>query len=84
MNDLYEKLPVKGEIWQHTKSGDQYVIDGSSYNAITDKIDVVYLPMYSCEFARFTRQVVGHPKAFLSLNEDGAPRFVKVKEASRA
>jgi hypothetical protein len=74
MSDLYGKLPVKGEIWQH---------DGSSYNAITDKIDIVYLPMYSCEFTRFTRQVVGHPKAFLSKNDDGMPRFFKVREAGR-
>jgi hypothetical protein len=78
MSDLFSRLPVKGELWMHTKTGKTYRIEGSSFNAITDQVDVVYAPCYDCEFDRFTRQMFGHEKAFLSLNDDGEPRFQRV------
>lgn len=73
-----EKLPVKDEIWQHTKTGKTYVIVGTSLNAITDKIEVVYEPLYAGGYHRYTRQLVGHPKAWMSKNSEGKPRFQKV------
>ncbi|MBA5778076.1 hypothetical protein H2509_13180 [Stappia sp. F7233] len=72
------QLPRKGEIWQHTKSGARYVIAGAAYNAITDQSDVLYEPLYPCELQRFSRQLSAHPKAFLSQNDDGTPRFHRV------
>ncbi len=79
MTDLLNKLPVKGEVWEHTKTGKRYVIEGSAFNAITDKIDVRYAPLYACEYQHFTRQIIGHEKAFLSNNEDGQPRYTKIE-----
>lgn len=78
MTDLSDILPKKGEIWEHTKSGDLYQVEGSTFNSITDRVDVSYVPLYPCEFSRFNRQMRGHPKAWLSSNEDGSPRFKKV------
>ncbi|WP_313434317.1 hypothetical protein [Novosphingobium sp.] len=74
------KIPVKGETWEHTTSGRQYLIEGGAWNAITDKLDVVYRPLYPCEFGLFTRQLRDDPKSWTSTNEDGAPRFRKVSE----
>lgn len=74
-----DQLPVKGETWRHTKTGGTYIIEGSALNAITDKVDVIYAPLFRCDFARFTRQMLGHEKAFMSRNEDGTPRFVRVE-----
>lgn len=79
MGDLLDKLPVKGEVWRHTKTGGTYQIVGSVYNAITDAIDVEYVPLYPFDYARFTRQIVGHPKAWITPNKDGTPRYVKVE-----
>lgn len=78
MPDIFSRVPVKGELWMHTKTGNTYHIAGSTLNAITREIDVVYEPCYDCEFLRFTRQMIGHEKAFLSKNADGTPRFQKV------
>lgn len=77
-SDLLQSLPVKGEIWQHTKTGGTYQIEGSVYNAITDKVDVRYVPLYPCEWSSFTRQIIGHPKAWFTPNEDGTPRYVRI------
>ena len=71
-------IPIKGEIWEHTASGLQYVIEGGAWNPITDKLDIVYRALYPCEFSLFTRQLRDHPKAWISNNEDGSPRFKKV------
>jgi hypothetical protein len=78
MSDLLSRLPVRGETWRHTKTGNEYTIEGSSLNTITDQVDVIYRPLYDCDFDRFTRQIRGHSKAWLSKNEDGTPRFVRV------
>lgn len=79
MSDLFDQLPKKGEIWEHTKSGGRYEIEGSTFNTITDKIDISYIPLYPCDYGRFNRQLMGHPKAFLSKNDDGTPRFSRVE-----
>ena len=73
------KLPVKGETWQHTKSGGRYLVLGTAFNAITDHIDVKYAPCYDCEYPEFTRQLMGHQKAWMAPNDDGTPRYTKVK-----
>lgn len=80
--DFLVRLPVKGDTWQHTKTGNLYHVEGSVYNAITDAVDVVYLPLYPCEWPRFTRQIVGHPKAWMTPNDDGSPRFVRLGDRS--
>ena len=54
------------------------MIEGASFNSVTDKVDVLYKPVEACEFSFFTRQMLGHEKAFLSQNEDGQPRFQRV------
>lgn len=72
-------IPVKGEVWEHTSSGHRYIIIGAAWNTITDCMDVVYSPMYVCEFERFTRQLRHHPKAFMTKNDDGTPRFRRIK-----
>lgn len=74
-------IPIKGEVWEHTKSGNCYQVEGAAFNSITDELDVIYLPLYSSEFSRFTRQMRGHPKAWISMNEDGTPRFKRVSLA---
>lgn len=76
-------IPVKGEVWQHTKTGGCYVIGGASLNTITDKVDVLYEPLYQSSYRTFSRQIVGHPKAFLSINEDGKPRFQRVARSAQ-
>ena len=78
MADLIEKLPKKGEVWEHTKTGGRYEIEGVTFNTITDRIDVSYLPLYQCEYERFNRQLMGHPKAFMHPNDDGTPRFKRI------
>ncbi len=70
--------PANGEVWEHVRSGGRYLIWGEVYNSVTDQVDVLYRPMYECEWPCFTRQLEGHPKAFLSLTEDGQPRFRRV------
>ncbi len=82
MADFFSKLPVKGEIWEHTKTGGQYVIEGSTFNVITEQADVIYLPLYPCEWPRFNRQIAGCPKAWMTPNEDGTPRFRRVKRSA--
>lgn len=77
MSDLMSRLPVAGEVWKHTKSDRYYLIEGAAFNAVTDRVDVVYKPLYQSAFALCTRQIQGHEKAFLSTNEDGAPRFTR-------
>ncbi|WP_113155906.1 hypothetical protein [Nitratireductor sp. OM-1] len=79
MADLFEQLPKKGEIWEHTKTGGRYEIEGSTFNTLTDTVDVSYIPLYACEYSRFNRQLLRHPKAFMSKNEDGTPRFSRVE-----
>lgn len=78
MGDLKDNRPQKGEVWQHTVSGGTYLIEGFTLNTITDQYDVRYTPLYECEIAEFTRQIEGHPKAFLSTNGDGTPRFKRL------
>lgn len=73
-----DKVPVRGDTWRHTKTGLLYSIFGSVYNTVTDTVDVIYEPLYECEYRRFTRPIFGHPKAWTEPNEDGTPRFVKV------
>lgn len=73
--DLLERMPRTGEVWEHTKTGRLYLVEGSTFNSITDQIEVSYVPLYPAEFDRFNRQIIGHPKAWLSFNEDGSPRF---------
>lgn len=75
-----DELPVKGQTYEHTKTGNRYLVLGTSYNSITDRIDVKYAPCYDCEFPEFNRQLMGHPKAWMTANEDGTPRFRKVAE----
>ena len=73
--DLFDRVPKKGEIWEHTKSGKLYQIEGATFNSITDQVEVSYVPRYPCEMDRFNRQLIGHPKAWLAPNEDGSPRY---------
>lgn len=80
MTDLIEQMPVSGQIWKHTKTGGHYKIHGGTMNAVTDRIDVIYAPLYPSDFSLFSRQLRGHPKAFLSRNDDGSPRFVRVAD----
>lgn len=80
MPDLFERMPKKGEMWEHTKTGQLYRVEGSTFNSITDQVEVSYTPLYPSEFDRFNRQIIGHPKAWLSNNEDGTPRFKRVGE----
>lgn len=73
---MSKQVPQKGDIWRHTKSGGEYEIIGSAFNTITDVIDLMYKPIISDpDFDMFTRQLLGHKKAFISKNEDGTPRF---------
>lgn len=77
-----KKKPKYGEIWQRTQTGGKYQIEGFSFNAITDCLDVFYSPLaVGGEHEIFNRQLEGHEKAFLSPNEDGSPRFAKLKDA---
>lgn len=76
-------FPIDGEVWRHTKSGCDYMIAGHIFNTITDKVDVLYRPLYPCEREGFTRQMTGHSKAFISLNEDGELRFHRIKRAGQ-
>ncbi len=75
--------PVTGEVWRHTKSGGHYEIIGASYNVVTDKVDVIYKPLYSTDFQRFNRPLYDHPKAWLFPNTDGTDRFVRVGKSGR-
>ncbi|MEL6859321.1 MAG: hypothetical protein AAFO74_13120 [Pseudomonadota bacterium] len=71
--------PVVDQIWKHTKTGNTYVITGVALNTITDKLDVLYKDhLKEAEYSRFSRQISGHAKAFLSDNEDGSPRFILI------
>lgn len=79
---LVKDFPVEGEVWRHTKTGKDYMIAGLTFNAVTDKVDVLYRPLYPCEREGFTRQMNGHPKAFISINEDGERRFHQIKRAN--
>lgn len=76
--DLLDRFPQASEFWEHTATGKLYRVDGSTFNSITDQVEVSYVPMYPCEFDRFNRQIIGHPKAWLSHNADGTPRFKRV------
>lgn len=76
MPDLIEKLPKKGEVWKHTKTGGHYEVLGSTFNTITDRVDCKYKPLYPCEWPEFSRQIKDHPKAWMTPNEDGSPRFM--------
>ena len=80
MADILDVLPKKGEYFLHTKTGNLYHIEGSTFNTITDQIDIKYTPMYECEYGEFTRQLKGHPKAFMTPNDDGTPRFTRVSK----
>lgn len=80
VSDLFSRMPRQGEIWEHTASGKCYRIEGSTYNSITDQIEVSYAPCYPSEFDRFNRQLIGHPKAWLSYTENGAPRFRRIDD----
>jgi hypothetical protein len=72
--------PLPGDIWIHTRSGKRYRILTVGLNAITNQREVIYEPLYFCQFSHFTRQLDGHPKAFLSLNGTGDQRFILEKE----
>lgn len=74
----HENVPIKGDVWKHTASGAHYEIVGSVYNTLTDRLDVLYRPLYPCDYSLFSRQMAGGVKAFLSLHPDGSPRFVRV------
>lgn len=79
MPDTFTAIPIKGQIWRHTKTGNEYEIVGAVFNAITDHADVLYKPLYKSDIPLFSRQMFKHPKAFMSKNEDGQPRFTKVR-----
>jgi hypothetical protein len=83
MIDLPSNRPRPCETWQHTKTGGCYVVLRLVFNAITDQVDVLYAASRDSksEFEWFTRQLTDHPKAFLSANDDGSPRFMLVKDA---
>jgi hypothetical protein len=72
--------PIPGDIWMHTRNGSRYRIISIGKNAITDQREVIYEPLYFCQFTHFTRQLEDHPKAFLSVNDEGQPRFTLEKE----
>lgn len=73
-----DRQPLAGEIWRHTKTGGHYQIVGASYNVVTDTVDVVYSPLYPCDFQRFNRPLYNHSKAWTLPNTDGTDRFVRV------
>jgi hypothetical protein len=75
------EMPVPGDIWMHTRNGSRYRILAVGLNAITNQREVIYEPLYFCQFTHFTRQLENHPKAFLSLNAVGQPRFQLEREA---
>lgn len=79
MSIIEERSPKKGEIWQHMKTGQTYVIVGLSFNAGTDRLEVLYVPRYECPYDFFTRPLFDHPKAFLGKDAIGRPRFQKVE-----
>lgn len=70
-------IPNVGEVWVHTKTGKRYSIEDMVFNALTDEIDVLYAPLYACKYSRFSRQLTGHPKAFLSVNDAGEQRYMR-------
>jgi hypothetical protein len=74
--------PLPGDIWKHTRNGGRYRILSVGLNAITEQREVIYEPLYFCQFTHFTRQLEDHPKAFLSMNDAGQPRFTLEKEGS--
>lgn len=72
------KRPEIGSIHRHTKTGNLYRVEGFAFNTVTDALDVLYSPLYSCDTPLFCRQLCGHPKAWTADNEDGRPRFEPV------
>ncbi|MBY0560045.1 hypothetical protein [Hyphomicrobium sp.] len=64
-------VPSEGEVWKHTKTGLRYKVTGAVFNALTDKVDVTYEPLYVPSVREFTRQL-------LDQNEDGTARFVLI------
>lgn len=76
-------LPKIGTVWRHLKTGGHYVIVGSAFNTILDVMDVIYKPLYKCEFEQFTRPLLGHPKAWMS-EDNGHARFSQVAESLNA
>lgn len=76
-------IPIEGEIWEHTKTANRYSIEGAAFNTITDKIDVIYRPLYPCAYERFSRPLMGVEKAWTTPNEDGTPRFKLVLKACK-
>lgn len=79
MSDVFAAIPIKGQIWRHTKSGKEYEITGATFNAITDHADVLYKPLYPSDIPLFSRQMYKHPKSFMSKNDDGTPRYTRVR-----
>jgi hypothetical protein len=83
--DLPRSVMV-GQIWQHTKSGGIYYVYSKAFNTITDETDVYYVDARKIETGyeaviggmEFTRQEENNPKSFLSNNDDGTPRFVRL------
>ena len=76
--------PVKGEVWRHNKTGGHYEIIGASYNVVTDKVDVLYRPLYASDFRCFNRPLYGDAKSWFFPNHDGTDRFVRVSKPGRA
>jgi len=71
--------PIKDQIWKHTKTSNTYVVVGTAFNTITDRLDVMYKDhIQQSEYNMFTRQLSGTEKAFLSENEDGSHRFILI------
>lgn len=73
--------PQSGETWRHNRTGGLYYINGPVFNTVTDQIDLVYTPLSGAGHQLFSRQLADHPKAFLSTNEQGQPRFELVDMA---
>ena len=69
---------IEGETWEHTKTGQKYLIIGSCLNVITDHSEVLYSPLYTSDFQFFTRQLRGDSKSWMSKNDDGTPRFKRI------
>lgn len=78
-SNVYSRVPYAGETWEHTRTKRRYRVIGTTYNSITDRLDVLYEPLYPSDINRFNRQLFDHPKAWSSSNEDGQPRFCKVE-----
>lgn len=72
----FEK-PEAHVTYRHTKTGNLYFVLGISQHTETGTHEVVYATSKG-DFKLWHRPLSDHPKAWMTPNEDGSPRFVRL------